>query len=125
MSASLARIRALRADLPFRAGVGNSSRAYNWEWITALQMENLALCVEAGILSALERRESRGCHIRKDYPEVDHDNFLYRSVCADDGKGGLRLEKSAPAVAGLAPPSGRHPDIMEYFTSERIAYRKR
>ena len=49
--------------------VGSPSRRYNYEWLTACAVRNTAVCTEAGIRAALLRKESRGCHIRQDYPQ--------------------------------------------------------
>ena len=38
----------------------SQSRAYNLEWLGALQTQNLLTCCKAGILAAIERKESRG-----------------------------------------------------------------
>jgi succinate dehydrogenase / fumarate reductase flavoprotein subunit len=46
--------------------IGN--REYNPGWHTALDVHNLLLVSEAIVLSALERKESRGAQFREDYP---------------------------------------------------------
>ncbi len=58
----------------------NSLYGYNPEFFEYLELRNLYLCLRAGLASASLRRESRGMHIRRDYPEVDHDNWLKRIV---------------------------------------------
>lgn len=46
-------------DLP-RMCLGSQSRSYNYEWIEAMQVQNLVTCTAAGVRAALMRRESRG-----------------------------------------------------------------
>ncbi|HHX51327.1 MAG TPA: FAD-binding protein, partial [Clostridia bacterium] len=43
---------------------------------TCLEARNMVLCAEAFLRSALYRKESRGSHIRLDYPEIDNVNWL-------------------------------------------------
>jgi succinate dehydrogenase flavoprotein subunit len=46
-------------------------REYNTGWHTALDLGNLLVVSEAITRSAIERKESRGGHFRRDYPEKD------------------------------------------------------
>ncbi|HKW04822.1 MAG TPA: FAD-binding protein [Nitrososphaerales archaeon] len=56
------------------------SRAYNQSWADSMAVWNMVLDCEAIILSALERKESRGAHTRSDFPLKDNDRFLVNIV---------------------------------------------
>ena len=43
---------------------------------TCLEAKDIVLCAEAVLRSARYRKESRGSHIRLDYPEIDNVNWL-------------------------------------------------
>ena len=99
-------------DLP-RMCLGSQSRAYNYEWIEAMQVQNLITCTAAGVRAALMRRESRGHHIRSDYPQVDHDNWLKRIVVANDN-GKIVLTTRDIASTRISLPTGKVENIMQY-----------
>jgi len=99
-------------DIPAMSLLSHS-RAYNLEWIQAIQAENLATCVEIGLRAALMRKESRGYHIRTDYPEVDHDTWLERIVAKNDG-GRMILTKRKPLSTSLPFPDGKRENIITY-----------
>jgi succinate dehydrogenase / fumarate reductase flavoprotein subunit len=46
-------------------------RDYNNAWHTAIDLYHLITVSKAITLSAISRKESRGAHFRKDYPEKD------------------------------------------------------
>src|SRR5262249_61919322 len=63
----------------FRRGVrlDDGSRAFNTEWMSAIELGFTLDVAEAIAHSALNRRESRGAHQRLDhYPERDDVHFL-------------------------------------------------
>lgn len=99
-------------DMP-RMSLGSKSRAYNYEWMESMQAQNLITCVEAGVRAAVMRKESRGFHMRTDYPEVDHDNWVERIIVKEED-GRMSLAKRKPVCTTLAFPSGRHENIMQY-----------
>jgi succinate dehydrogenase / fumarate reductase flavoprotein subunit len=114
LSATLREIERIRGeDLP-RMGVKSGSRRYNYEWIEALQVENLLTCTEAGVRAALMRKESRGFHIRSDYPEVDHDNFLVK-IEARKKNGGMEITTRKPTVTKMELPTGKVEGVMQYL----------
>lgn len=99
------------------------SRAYNLEWLGAIQTENLILCCKAGIQAALARRESRGCHIRKDYPQVDHDHYLVKYVHQlHDGV--LEMTSRPPVVTKMPLPSGTRDNVIAYFLDDSLDYHR-
>jgi succinate dehydrogenase / fumarate reductase flavoprotein subunit len=49
-------------------GIEDKSKCFNSNLIDFLEFKNLVLCSKVIILSALERKESRGAHFRNDYP---------------------------------------------------------
>ncbi len=71
-------ITVLRKELQ-NLSVSNKDRKYNLEWYNSIIAKNIALCEEIAIHAAANRKESRGCHMRFDYPEIDNKNFLYNN----------------------------------------------
>ena len=50
--------------------IPDKNRCYNLDFCHYLELRNLHLCVTAGLMAARARKESRGSHIRSDYPQV-------------------------------------------------------
>ena len=119
---ALEEIQALKAEWPTLT-ISTASRAYNAEWLMALQAENLLTCCEAGIRAALLRKESRGCHIRRDYPAVDHDHywvkFVHRQV-----DGHMETDQRPPVRTKLAPPTGSRASVIDYFLDDSLDYHR-
>ncbi|MFO0875277.1 MAG: fumarate reductase/succinate dehydrogenase flavoprotein subunit [Phycisphaerales bacterium] len=82
----------------------DGNRDYNPGWHTALDLGNLLTVSEAVARSARDRRESRGAHVREDFPEKDPAAAKYNSVVskAADGSMRLRREPLAPMREDLA-----------------------
>lgn len=113
----------LRFQLEHQCCIHSPERRYNLEWLRALQCENLLLCCEAGVRAALERRESRGCHIRSDYPQVDHDHYLVKYVFRSRD-GGLDMTTRRPRTGACALPTGQKASVMDYLTDPELDYRR-
>ncbi|HMC36901.1 MAG TPA: FAD-binding protein, partial [Actinomycetota bacterium] len=62
-------------------------RAFNTELVSALELGNMLDVAQTVVASALERRESRGSHTRRDCPDRDDDRYLKHSLAfmTDDG----------------------------------------
>lgn len=85
---------------------------YNRELLEALQLKNLLTCSRISAKMALERKESRGLHLRDDYPMIDNENWQVRLVAErKDGKD--RLTKEIPAVTKVPL---RKPEKLDYNT---------
>lgn len=94
--------------------VAAGDRRYNYEWISAVLAENIALCSKAGIHAADMRTESRGTHMRADYPEVNNREHLYRIVAKLE-KGELIYRKEKANCAYLNPPDQNEATIPDYI----------
>jgi len=82
------------------------SRAYNLEWIDALELENMIQVLELSAKSALMRTESRGVHYRLDYPNIDHDSWL-KEIVVKQVAGEVQVTMHPVIVTGLTPPKGK------------------
>jgi succinate dehydrogenase/fumarate reductase flavoprotein subunit len=100
-------------ELPHLA-TSSKSRAYNKEWIDALELENMVQLLEASARSALHRTESRGGHYREDHPHTDNDNWLQESVVALTDEG-MDVRTRPVTFTTIAPPKGVTPylDMMK------------
>jgi fumarate reductase flavoprotein subunit len=66
--------------------IDDHDRAFNTELVAALELGNMLDVAETVLWSAAERRESRGSHTRRDYPERDDERYLRHSLAyAADG----------------------------------------
>ena len=107
LAAACARIAELRAR--YRAGLqlDDRSRAFNTEWLTAIELGFTLEVAEAMAHSALERRESRGAHMRLDgYESRDDENFLKHTLAHHDGDGPPRIGHM-PVNITRSPPRSR------------------
>lgn len=119
---ALEEIQSLKAEWPTLT-LSTRSRAYNAEWLWALQAENLLTCCEAGIRAALLRRESRGCHIRKDFPKVDHDHYLVKFI-HQSGPNGMETYTRPPIQTTMDLPGGTCETVISYFLDPGLNYHR-
>jgi fumarate reductase flavoprotein subunit len=78
----------------YRSGIrlDDRSRAFNTEWLTTIELGFMLEVAEAMAHSALERRESRGAHMRLDgYESRDDVNFLRHTLAHHSGDGKPRI----------------------------------
>jgi succinate dehydrogenase/fumarate reductase flavoprotein subunit len=68
----LSRLEAVRQSFP-KCQVAPLKR-YNTELLDYLELRLMLITAKAMLVSALERRESRGTHLREDYPEPDEEH---------------------------------------------------
>ena len=78
------------------------SSRMNPEWRDALEVENMVYCVLASCHAGLERKETRGYHIRTDYPEMDPEGGLANTVTSLAGDGEWSTEM-APKIDTYIP----------------------
>jgi succinate dehydrogenase/fumarate reductase flavoprotein subunit len=83
-------------------------RAYNKEWLDALELENILALLEFAAASALQRTESRGVHFRADHPDTDNDNWLEESVVSKTDAG-FQVKTRPVRTTSLTPPGGVTP----------------
>jgi succinate dehydrogenase / fumarate reductase flavoprotein subunit len=56
--------------------IKNKSKTFNYDLMEAIELEHELSISGTILLSALDRRESRGAHFREDFPERDDTSFL-------------------------------------------------
>jgi fumarate reductase flavoprotein subunit len=80
------------------------SRAFNTEWLTAIELGFMLDVAHAIAYSAINRKESRGAHQRLDeYGERDDDNYLKHTLVHFNADGTPRLEYSDVTITKLPP----------------------
>jgi fumarate reductase flavoprotein subunit len=93
----------LRERFP-RAHIDDSSKTFNTELTSALELDFLLDCAETIAWSALQRRESRGAHSRRDFPERDDEQYLKHTLAHRDAAGGPpRLEYGEVTITNFQP----------------------
>jgi len=76
LQSALADIEALRLDSLPRMSVVRADKSVNYEWLDAIDAVNMLDACELIILSSLERNESRGPFMRRDFPMQDNRRWL-------------------------------------------------
>ena len=68
-----------------RMGLGSVSRNWNYDWVEALDAEDMLDVCELTIRASMQRKESRGYFFREDYPRIDNRNWLRHTVAKRRG----------------------------------------
>jgi len=92
MRSALADIETFRLDLLPRMGVKRTARTVNYEWLDAIDAVNMIDACELIIHSSLERKESRGPFMRRDFPDTDNAGWLAANVMRRT-ENGFRFEQ--------------------------------
>lgn len=83
--------------------VENKASRYNWEWVEALEVENMLLVAEMVVRGALERKESRGAHRRLDFSNPNDAEWWVNILIGDVG-GEMQLKKRPAAALYIKKP---------------------
>ena len=73
-------------------GIKRTARAANYEWLDAIDAVNMLDACELIIQSSLERTESRGPFMRRDFPDTDNAHWLAANVMRKT-ENGFRFEQ--------------------------------
>jgi fumarate reductase flavoprotein subunit len=81
LKAQVKKVEALR-DRFSRLNIEDRSRVFNTELTAALELDYMLELAEVMTLAALNRKESRGAHARRDFPERDDQHYLANTMAA-------------------------------------------
>ena len=98
----------LRERLRRGVKLDDRARAFNTEWLGAIELGFMLEVAEAMAHSALARRESRGAHMRLDgFEQRDDQNFLKHTLACRAGDGVPRIDHQSVTIT-KSRPRARH-----------------
>lgn len=104
-SEALAELDQEEADLA-NMYVADKSRICNVEWMESLEIANMIEMARMDTLAAQARTESRGTHLRAEYPEQDNDNWI-KNVYVFERDGQLTTEVRDTDTSLIEVPGGK------------------
>ncbi len=99
----MAQLRGRVSDLQLE----DSSKVFNTEILTALELANMVDVAEAVALAAAARKESRGAHACSDYTARNDQEFLHHSV-VHFSPGGPRLDRKPVTITRFQPEERKY-----------------
>jgi fumarate reductase flavoprotein subunit len=86
-----------------RIKIEDSSRTFNTELMSVLELDYMLEVAETITYSALAREESRGAHARRDFPERDDEKFLKHTIAFRTDEISPRLEYRDVRITNFKP----------------------
>jgi succinate dehydrogenase / fumarate reductase flavoprotein subunit len=99
-----------------RARTLSKDTRYNAELISLFSLGNRLLCSKIAAIMAERREESRGLHLRKDFPLLDNEKHFVRTIATKVGNT-IELTSRKP-VPGKMPIPGSHTMPYEQYLLE-------
>ena len=111
LEAALQALAEIRCTLLPRMRVSNTTRRANPEWLDAIDAINMVDGCELIARSSLERQESRGPFMRRDFPDTDNETWLAANILHRTEGGGTRMERRPYTQPFLQPGFTRRPNM--------------
>jgi succinate dehydrogenase / fumarate reductase flavoprotein subunit len=121
MTKAVGALETLEKDLE-NVSVACASTKYNYDWMCAIQAKNLLTCTLAGLRAANMRKESRGFHMRRDYPMVDNDNWAVR-ILETQKNGAMKLSTKKAKTTCFAIPDGVEESIPVFIKKHDLCFK--
>ncbi|MFX0202743.1 MAG: FAD-binding protein [Candidatus Hodarchaeota archaeon] len=94
-----------------RMRLDSLARGYNWDWVDAIDIEDMLISCEIAIQESRFRKESRGPHYREDYPFVDNRNWIV-NVVAKKVSGEMKIYKEPIELKYATPDEPLKEDFL-------------
>ncbi len=106
LSQAVHKIRELKDEYR-KVGVRDRGTRFNTDLLETLELGYLLDLAEVTAISALNRTESRGAHLREDYPDRDDNNWLKHTLayCRD---GNIHLEYKPVVITKYKPQARKY-----------------
>ena len=101
LNQALSDVRALKERYK-NIGIQDRGQRYNTDLLEAVELGFLLELAEVLVVSALNRKESRGGHAREDYPNRDDANFMQHTMVYAEN-GGLRIDFKPVVITRYQP----------------------
>lgn len=88
--------------------IRDKSRICNLEWMEAISLANMITMARMDTLASVTRTESRGSHIRNEYPDMDNDNWL-KNVYIELKNGSFEVSTEETNLTLFKPEPGLIP----------------
>jgi succinate dehydrogenase/fumarate reductase flavoprotein subunit len=95
----------------------SGSPRLNAEWQEWLNLDSLLTVSNMIVASALQRKESRGAHFRRDYPEIDNSHYLQNIYLQRQGEG-MRLWLAPVQFTRLRPPASAAAALEQAYLAQ-------
>ena len=97
----------------------SKDRGYNAELISLYSLGNRLLCSKIAAMMAERRQESRGLHLRMDFPLLDNEKFFMRTIAQKIGDT-IALTDRKPIPGKMAIPEMRSMPYEKYLLETGI-----
>ena len=111
LDAALRAIAEIRHTMLPRMRVSNTTRRANPEWLDAIDATNMVDGCELIARSSLERQESRGPFMRRDFPDTDNETWLAANILHRTERDGIRAERRPYSQPFLQPGFARRSNM--------------
>ena len=86
----------------------DSSKVFNTELISAMELIAMIDVAETLVNAAVLRKESRGAHTCRDFPNRDDQNYLHHSLAFYEAGGRPRIDKKEVALGHWEPEERKY-----------------
>jgi succinate dehydrogenase / fumarate reductase flavoprotein subunit len=87
--------------------IQDKGRIFNTDLVFALELGFMLDCAESVVVSALDRKESRGAQSRRDYPQRDDDNWL-KHILVTPSEEGPQISYLPVVITRWAPEERKY-----------------
>ena len=83
--------------------VGDTNRTFNMAFVNYVEVGSLLTVAKAAVMGAMRRKESRGSHLREDFPKRDDKNFLNHTLITLNANGEYEVGQRDVVVTRFEP----------------------